>query len=54
MILLSAITTSYKSLTKHVPKIEPVRFGENFIKQKLQGTPNLMGAGHLFGPLIRI
>ena len=31
-----------------------VRFGENFIKQKLQGTPNLVGAGHLFGPQIRI
>ena len=27
-----------------------VRFGENFIKQKLQGTPDLVGAGHLFGP----
>ena len=31
-----------------------VRFGENFIKQKLQGTPDLVGAGHLFGPQIRI
>ena len=31
-----------------------VRFGENFIKQKLQGTPYLVGAGHLFGPQIRI
>ena len=31
-----------------------VRFGENFIKQKLQGTPNLVKAGHLFGPQIRI
>ena len=27
-----------------------VRFGKNFIKQKLQGTPDLVGAGHLFGP----
>ena len=31
-----------------------VRFGENFIKQKLQGTPDLVGACHLFGPQIRI
>ena len=31
-----------------------VRFGENFIKQKLLGTPDLVGAGHLFGPQIRI
>ena len=31
-----------------------VRFGENFIKQKLQGAPDLVGAGHLFGPQIRI
>ena len=31
-----------------------VHFGENFIKQKLQGAPDLVGAGHLFGPQIRI
>ena len=31
-----------------------LRFGKNFIKQKLQGTPDLVGAGHLFGPQIRI
>ena len=31
-----------------------VRFGKNFIKQKLQGAPDLVGAGHLFGPQIRI
>ena len=31
-----------------------VRFGENFIKQKLQGTPDFVRAGHLFGPQIRI
>ena len=31
-----------------------VCFGENFIKQKLQGAPDLVGAGHLFGPPIRI
>ena len=31
-----------------------VRFGKNFIKQKLQGAPDLLGAGHLFGPQIRI
>ena len=31
-----------------------MRFGKNFIKQKLQGTPDLVGAGHLFGPQIRI
>ena len=29
-----------------------VRFGENFINQKLQGIPDLVGAGHLFGPQI--
>ena len=29
-----------------------MHFGENFIKQKLQGTPDLVGAGHLFGPQI--
>ena len=28
-------------------------FGENFIKQKLQGAPDLVGAGCLFGPQIR-
>ena len=27
-----------------------VHFGGNFIKQKLPGTPNLEGVGHLFGP----
>ena len=31
-----------------------VRFGKNFIKQKFQGAPDLVGAGHLFGPQIRI
>ena len=31
-----------------------VRFGENFIKQKLLGTPNLVGVGHLRGPQIQI
>ena len=31
-----------------------VHFGKNFIKQKLQGTPDLAGAGHLFGSQIRI
>ena len=31
-----------------------VRFGGNFMKQKLQGTPDLVGASHLFGPQIRI
>ena len=31
-----------------------VRFGKNFIKQKLQGTPDLGRVGHLFGPQIRI
>ena len=33
---------------------QTVHFCENFIKQKLQGTPDLVGAGHLFGPQIRI
>ena len=27
---------------------------ENFIKQKLLGTPNLVGVGHLFGPQFQI
>ena len=31
-----------------------VHFGGNFIKQKLLGTPNLVGVGHLFGHQIRI
>ena len=31
-----------------------VHFGGNFIKQKLPGTPNLVGVGHLIGPQIRI
>ena len=26
-----------------------MHFGKNFIKQKLQGTPDLVGGGHLFG-----
>ena len=29
-------------------------FGENFIKQKLQGTPDLVGVGNLFRPQIQI
>ena len=33
---------------------QTVHFCENFIKQKLQGAPDLVGAGHLFGPQIRI
>ena len=31
-----------------------VHFGKNFIKQKFQGAPDLVGVGHLFGPQIRI
>ena len=31
-----------------------MHFGENFIKQKLQGTPDLVRAGQLFVPQIRI
>ena len=31
-----------------------VRFGKNFIKQKLQGTPDLVGVGNLFRPQIQI
>ena len=31
-----------------------VHFGENFKKQKLQGTPDLVGAGHLLRPQIWI
>ena len=33
--------------------LEP-HLGGNFIKQKLLGTPNLVGVGHLFGPQIWI
>ena len=29
-----------------------MHFGENLIKQKLQGAPNLVGEGHFFGPQI--
>ena len=29
-------------------------FGKNIMKQKLQGAPDLVGAGHLFGPQIQI
>ena len=29
-----------------------VHFGKNFIKQKLQYTPDLVGEGYLFGPQI--
>ena len=31
-----------------------VHFGGKFIKQKLLGTPNLVGIGHLIGPQIQI
>ena len=31
-----------------------VHFGENFINQKLLGTPNLVGVGHLRGSQIQI
>ena len=31
-----------------------MHFGEIFIKQKLLGTPNLVGVGHLRGPQIQI
>ena len=31
-----------------------VHFGKNSIKQKLLGTPNLVGVGHLIGPQIQI
>ena len=31
-----------------------MHFGKKIIKQKLQGAPDLVGAGHLFGPQIRI
>ena len=31
-----------------------MHFGGNFIKQKLLGTPDLVGVGHLIGPQIRI
>ena len=31
-----------------------VHFGGKFIKQKLLGTPKLVGVGHLFGPQIQI
>ena len=31
-----------------------MHFGEYFIKQKLQGTPDLVRAGHIYGPQIWI
>ena len=31
-----------------------MHFGENFITQKLLGTPNLAGVGHLIEPQIQI
>ena len=31
-----------------------MRFDENFLKQKLLRTPDLVGMGHLFGPQIQI
>ena len=31
-----------------------MHFDKNFMKQKLQGTPDLAGVGHLFGPQIQI
>ena len=31
-----------------------MHFGKNFIKQKLQGPPDVMGASHLFRPQIHI
>ena len=31
-----------------------MHFGGKFIKQKLLGTPNLVGVGHLIGSQIRI
>ena len=31
-----------------------VHFGENFIKQKLQGTPNVVGVDQPIGPQIHI
>ena len=36
------------------PVASAMHFGENFIKQKLQGTPYLVGTGHLFGPQMQI
>ena len=49
----------YQPSTPH-PRVQgvsgasAVHFGKNFIKQKLQGAPDLVGLGHLFGPQIRI
>ena len=31
-----------------------MHFGKNFLKQKLLGTPNLVGVGNLIGPQIQI
>ena len=33
---------------------QTVHFCENFIKQKLQGTPKLVGVGHLRQPQVQI
>ena len=52
----------FQSSTPHPPGTECVKrvwgvsgatavhFGKNFIKQKLQGTPDLVGVGHFLGP----
>ena len=37
-----------------VSEASTMRFGKNFMNQKLQGTPVLVGAGHLFRPQIQI
>ena len=46
--------TGYVKGVRGASGASTVRFGKNFTKQKLQGTPDLVGAGHLFGPQIRI
>ena len=59
---LMRLDTSYVTLRSRGPKrgvrwgsgASAVHFGEIFIKQKLLGTPNLVGIGHLIGPQIQI
>ena len=52
--VLGGVSTRYTPQVRGASAASTVRFGENFIKQKLQGTPDLVRAGHLFGPQIQI
>ena len=42
--------TGYVKGVRGASGASTVNFGKNFIKQKLQSPPDLMGVGNLFGP----